>query len=222
MNLVYLVVLVVPHLTTASPGDRTKWYTDCMKKCGRESCNESHLSFPIYSFPFSSLPCSLKCRAECIEHTVPLMREHWGRIYQFHGKWPFRRICLGFSQSRHHKCLDESILIFIISIYKAREWVNLSDVCDALKRKVSIGRIHLGIEIGVHPSPVTNISAPSWCFRAQSEVAAQNPLWPRFVQLKEGPEIRLYCCIWSNHFLVTLCCPIHQLGAIKENICWIW
>lgn len=80
------------HFTSASVGDRTNWHKTCLSDCFQNQCNLKEITFPVYSFPFSPLPCSLQCKSDCIEFANQNIQIHWNKTVQFYGKWPFKRI----------------------------------------------------------------------------------------------------------------------------------
>jgi len=73
-----------------SSGDRTHWHQNCLKKCFREHCRSEQIYFPIYSFPFSSVPCPLKCKYDCIVEANTEIGKYWKNKHQFYGKWSFK------------------------------------------------------------------------------------------------------------------------------------
>lgn len=84
-----LTVLII--ICNGSPGDRSSWYRSCFAKCTSENC-DGVSELPAYSFPLTSLPCPLRCKAKCIESTHEIIKAKWQKQVQFFGKWPFRRI----------------------------------------------------------------------------------------------------------------------------------
>jgi len=84
-----LTVLII--ICNGSPGDRSSWYRSCFAKCTSENC-DGVSELPAYSFPLTSLPCPLRCKAKCIESTHEIIKTKWQKQVQFFGKWPFRRI----------------------------------------------------------------------------------------------------------------------------------
>jgi len=92
MELILLPLLLTPAFVSASPGDRSYFYQNCLKECGQSKCEQRDLTFPSYSSPFSVLPCALKCKSDCISEANEEIQGKYKITVQFHGKWPFRRL----------------------------------------------------------------------------------------------------------------------------------
>jgi len=69
-----LTVLII--ICNGSPGDRSSWYRSCFAKCTSENC-DGVSELPAYSFPLTSLPCPLRCKAKCIESTHEIIKTKW-------------------------------------------------------------------------------------------------------------------------------------------------
>jgi len=81
----------------ASWGDKSSFFTMCVKNCWGETCREQE-THQVWEEQ-QSLPekvvgwkCMDDCRYNCMWETVTEMKIRHGQVPQFHGKWPFIRI----------------------------------------------------------------------------------------------------------------------------------
>ena len=128
MELILLPLIVQSAFVSASPGDRSYFYQNCLKDCGESKCEERDLVFPSYSSPFSPLPCALKCKSDCISEANEQIQGKYKITVQFHGKWPFRRLGTATLHMSIHvySCIICRMLISICEII----WRMLISICE--------------------------------------------------------------------------------------------
>lgn len=106
----------------ASPGDDLYAFMDCIYQCEQITCHDNHYYIELYErgkgfwnqgddayyynpyWQFVDMPlpwylrllgwtCELNCDYQCQRVITEERRKHEEEIYQFHGKWPFLRVC---------------------------------------------------------------------------------------------------------------------------------
>lgn len=100
-------VLVLVPVAKASPGDWLDEFLDCRDACEyRRSCANSDIhqvseQNPFWSFPFQETPgvyrlllwdCVADCDHQCQQAVTQMRIAADQEVYQFHGKWPFKRM----------------------------------------------------------------------------------------------------------------------------------
>ncbi|XP_008548871.1 post-GPI attachment to proteins factor 3 isoform X1 [Microplitis demolitor] len=96
---------------SASTGDRSQFYRQCLLVCYSSSCKHN-VEFEIVSFDdggFLSWSCEENCRYDCMWETVNHFIDHGLKVPQFHGKWPFIRM-FGFQE-------PASVIFSILNFY---------------------------------------------------------------------------------------------------------
>ncbi|XP_034941578.1 post-GPI attachment to proteins factor 3 [Chelonus insularis] len=89
-----LIFLINIAKVSASTGDRSQFYRQCLLVCYSHNCKHN-VDFEVISFNddgFLSWSCEENCRYECMWETVDHFINHGLHVPQFHGKWPFIRM----------------------------------------------------------------------------------------------------------------------------------
>ncbi|EGT47002.1 hypothetical protein CAEBREN_00684 [Caenorhabditis brenneri] len=85
------LIIIYFSPSDASPGDRSVWYQECTESCIKKfNCSKS-----FGTFSWVRGDC-FWCRYECMWETVGHFESNFGKVPQFHGKWPFFAIPLPF------------------------------------------------------------------------------------------------------------------------------
>nr|CAB3264808.1 post-GPI attachment to proteins factor 3 [Phallusia mammillata] len=79
--------------TSASNGDRSGAYQNCLKPCVNNNCSgvEYPVDHPLY-LKAMGWDCKEECKYSCMWVAVDIYADHGVACPQFHGKWPFIRI----------------------------------------------------------------------------------------------------------------------------------
>ena len=100
-NVLRMWTLGLVSSALASYGDQgCPVYRGCIRRCLEDCPNFTvpdwrprHKDItPLYSAPWSPLPCPLQCRAECTKKSAESRKLKKQNTTKYYGKWPFRRI----------------------------------------------------------------------------------------------------------------------------------
>jgi post-GPI attachment to proteins factor 3 len=75
-------------LVSASTGDRSKLFTDCVTYCVQ---NDSNCKLSLV-LQVTRWTCFDDCRYQCMHSITDIAIEYGTRIHQYFGKWPFIRL----------------------------------------------------------------------------------------------------------------------------------
>ncbi|XP_052801827.1 post-GPI attachment to proteins factor 3-like [Mya arenaria] len=92
VGLLFMVAMV-----TGSPGDRSYVYQKCLHSCVQKNCSEYKINSFLESQPactrLMGWSCQDECKYTCMWVAADAFEKDGLHVPQFHGKWPFIRLC---------------------------------------------------------------------------------------------------------------------------------
>jgi len=93
--MILLILLLVVRPSLGSWGDQAPVFKKCLQDCHNGKCQGASLKTWSQSQASADKvigwTCEQDCSYDCMWRTVKVYEQH-GRVPQFHGKWPFRRV----------------------------------------------------------------------------------------------------------------------------------
>lgn len=95
LSILFIIFSNCIIITISSSGDRSQYYVLCVSNCNSKSCSidGEFKKYPSLDLRLLNWSCRDNCSYNCMWKTVTYFTKNGLEVPQFHGKWPFIRIC---------------------------------------------------------------------------------------------------------------------------------